>query len=428
MSRSRRRCAASASGKTDRAATKEGQCAPWPTGGLVRRGGRDPRHSLGPGFMVAASRGLSSALGFVSISPCTDESLGLAYKGARRGEAIGPPCPCWDADHKRGMRAHGLEGLASPVRDWFDDSFPYGPTPAQQLAWPITAAGEHLLLISPTGTGKTLAAFLAVIDRLYREYAAGSLAPGLRCVYVSPLRSLGYDIARNLANPLEGIGRRLGLSRGPVTIGVRTGDTSAYARRKLREQPPHLLITTPESLVLLLSQPVWHGHLRQVEHLIVDEVHALVPTKRGADLAVSLERCAALAERDPWRIGLSATCRTPDPVAHFLVGPSRNCRIVEAPPPEGSSIPELKIESLLRSGEAPQRGLTYRRLLRRLQRSLSEHRTTIVFANTRALTEKVTHDLRHGARSRRRQCRRTPLGARRESTSDDRGLAQGRST
>src|SRR3954469_22853059 len=177
--------------------------------------------------------------------------------------------------------------LTGPVRDWFAKAFPGGPTPAQRLAWLPIAAGGHLLLISPTGTGKTLAAFLAILDRLYREHEAGSLGTGLRCVYVSPLRSLGYDIERNLAEPLEGIRRILGLTWSPVRVGVRTGDTSAYQRRKLRDEPPHVLITTPESLSLLLSQAAWIETWRTVEHLIVDEVHALVPTKRGADLAVS---------------------------------------------------------------------------------------------------------------------------------------------
>src|SRR3954469_2801364 len=144
--------------------------------------------------------------------------------------------------------------LDGPVRDWFSAAFPGGPTPAQRLAWPTIAAGENLLLIASTGTGKTLAAFLAIIDRLLRERASGTLGPGLRCVYVSPLRSLGYDIERNLSGPLDEIRRAMGLETSPISVGVRTGDTSAGARRSLRTKPPHVLITTPESLSLLLSQ------------------------------------------------------------------------------------------------------------------------------------------------------------------------------
>jgi ATP-dependent Lhr-like helicase len=281
-----------------------------------------------------------------------------------------------------------------PVRDWFDAAFPGGPTPAQRRAWPAIAEGAHLLLVSPTGTGKTLAAFLAILDGLYHEHAEGTLAPGLRCVYVSPLRSLGYDIERNLSAPIEAIRQRLGLAESPVRIGVRTGDTSAHQRRKLRDEPPHLLITTPESLSLMLSQSAWHEHWRTVRHLVIDEVHALVPTKRGADLAVSLERLAARAERDPCRLGLSATCRPAEPVARFLVGPGRTCRVVEAPVPGGTPALELRVESLVKSDEGPHRGLSYRRLLRRLGQALGRNRTTVVFANTRAFTEKITHDLR----------------------------------
>jgi ATP-dependent Lhr-like helicase len=286
--------------------------------------------------------------------------------------------------------------LSGPVRAWFEQAFPEGPTPGQALAWPRIAAGEHVLLIAPTGTGKTLAAFLAVLDRLFREGEAGTLSPGLRCVYVSPLRSLNYDIERNLAAPLEEIARRLGLDASPIRVGVRTGDTSAYERRKLRDDPPHVLITTPESLSLLLSQRAWWAHWQTVEHLIVDEVHAMAPTKRGADLAVSIERVSALARRDPCRVGLSATCLADESITRFLVGPSRTCRVLEAPPPSGTPPSEFEVGSLIRPGEAPHRGLSYRRLLRRLRRIIDGHRTTVVFANTRAFAEKITHDLRSG--------------------------------
>jgi ATP-dependent Lhr-like helicase len=289
-----------------------------------------------------------------------------------------------------------LSALEGAVKSWFAQSFPCGPTPAQVLAWPAIASGENLLLVSPTGTGKTLAGFLAILDRLYREHTAGAIDPGLRCVYVSPLRSLGYDIERNLAEPLEAIRRTLGLDESPIRIGVRTGDTPAALRRQWRDEPPHILITTPESLALLLAQPSWNAHWSSVRHIIVDEVHALVPTKRGADLAVSLERLAAYAHKDPVRVGLSATCRPADPVARFLVGPTRACRIAEARPPKRALPIELTIESLIEPDEGPHRGLSYRRLLRRLAAVLAENRTTVVFANTRAFCEKITHDLRLG--------------------------------
>ena len=281
-------------------------------------------------------------------------------------------------------------------------AFPAGPTAAQRLAWPCIAAGEHLLLVSPTGTGKTLAGFLAILDRLFRSHAEGTLTSALRCIYISPLRSLGYDIERNLAIPLAAMEQLQGRGGNPIRVGVRTGDTSAHFRRKLRDEPPHILITTPESLSLLLSQASWGDHWHEVEHVLVDEVHSLVPTKRGADLAVTLERLAEQAKRDPCRIGLSATCRPAEPVARFLIGQTRTCRVAEAPLPPGTPPMEIEVETLLEPGEAPHRGLTYRRLIRRLRQVMQANRTTVIFANTRPFTEKITHDLRFDPRRRLR--------------------------
>jgi ATP-dependent Lhr-like helicase len=284
--------------------------------------------------------------------------------------------------------------LSGSVRAWFDEAFPCGPTPAQQLAWPLIAADEHVVLISPTGTGKTLAGFLAILDRLFRSHQAGALAPSLKCVYVSPLRSLNYDIERNLTSPLDEIRRRIGCDHSPVRVGVRTGDTSASERRKLWDHPPHLLITTPESLSLLLSQESWQVHWKTVEHIVVDELHALAPTKRGADLAVSLERLSSQCQRDPVRVGLSATCHPGETAARFLVGPTRTCRVVTARSPSGTPPARIEVESLIQPDESPHRGLSYRRLLKRLRRAVKGNRTTVVFANTRAFAEKLTHDLR----------------------------------
>ena len=280
---------------------------------------------------------------------------------------------------------------AKPVRSWFDREFPGGPTPAQSLAWPAIAARENVLLVSPTGTGKTLAAFLALLDRLHVEEEP---AGGLRCVYVSPLRSLAYDIERNLLGPLDAIRLAMGRDQPVVRVGVRSGDTSPRARKLLREKPPHILITTPESLSLMLAQQAWHPVWKSVEHIIVDEIHALAATKRGADLMASIERLAAKCDRDPSRIGLSATCRPAEVVAQFLVGPSRTCRVLQASRPEGDAPPDIRVESLIGRDEAPHRGLSYRRMLKSLRGHIHDHRTTVVFANTRALTEKITHDLR----------------------------------
>jgi ATP-dependent helicase Lhr and Lhr-like helicase len=314
------------------------------------------------------------------------------------------PALHWMLDHV--IDTDPLDALRGPAREWFARAFPAGPTAVQRLAWPAIAAAENLLLVSPTGTGKTLAAFLAILARLFREHAQGTLTPGPRCVYISPLRSLGYDIERNLTIPLDAISESLNLTDYPIKIGARTGDTSTLERKKLRDSPPHLLITTPESLSLLLSQAPWREAWRTVRHVIVDEVHALVPSKRGADLAASIERLSAFADVEPKRIGLSATCRPAEVVARFLVGPDRACRIIDigarlkdqstAAPTRLADL-KLDVESLIKPGEAAFRGLTYRRLLRKLASVIADHRTTIVFANTRAFAEKLTHDLRQMA-------------------------------
>ena len=222
-----------------------------------------------------------------------------------------------------------LEGLSEPVRAWFAASFPE-PTDAQAQAWPAIAAGEHTLLCAPTGSGKTLAAFLWALDDLGR---APSATAGVRVVYVSPLRALAVDVDKNLRGPLRGISlaaQRLGVPFAEPTIGVRTGDSSAQERRRLVREPPDILITTPESLYLMLTSQA-RETLAGVERVIVDEIHALAATKRGAHLALTLERLehhVRAAGREPHpgrdavvqRIGLSATQRPLEVVAGYLTG------------------------------------------------------------------------------------------------------------
>src|SRR5215210_5404633 len=211
-----------------------------------------------------------------------------------------------------------LQQFSPRVREWFEGAFE-APTPAQEQAWPAIATGEHVLISAPTGSGKTLAAFLWGLDRL----AGNPLPQGekrTRLVYVSPLKALSYDIERNLRAPLKGIG-------ADIDVAIRTGDTPQRERAAMRRKPPDVLITTPESLYLILTSQA-RSMLERVQWAIVDEIHAVASTKRGSHTALTLERLASFSEYQ--RIGLSATQTPLEEVGRFLVGPRRTCTIVDA--------------------------------------------------------------------------------------------------
>src|SRR5262247_2650727 len=208
------------------------------------------------------------------------------------------------------------------VAAWFERSFA-GPTPAQADAWPAIQAGRHVLIAAPTGSGKTLAAFLAAIDSLVHQGLAGSLQDETQVVYVSPLKALSNDIDRNLAAPLAGISaalRELGLPAVEIRTWVRTGDTTASERGRMARRPPHIVVTTPESLYLLLGSDSGRAMLKTTRTVIVDEIHALAANKRGSHLSLSLERLCALCPQPVLRIGLSATQKPIEAVASFLIG------------------------------------------------------------------------------------------------------------
>ena len=224
-----------------------------------------------------------------------------------------------------------LAPFSEPVRRWFEASFE-APTPAQAMGWPKIASGANTLICAPTGSGKTLAAFLWGIDRLALASPSGS-GQGVRIVYVSPLKALSYDIERNLRAPLKGIGAE-------ISVGLRTGDTPQRERQAMRRKPPDILITTPESLYLIMTSGA-REILTGAEAVIVDEIHAVAQSKRGAHLALTLERLSHLvtrrtAARDVQRIGLSATQRPLERIARFLVGPRRECEIADAGKPQGA--------------------------------------------------------------------------------------------
>ena len=306
-----------------------------------------------------------------------------------------------------------LDSFHPLVRQWFLSRFD-GPTEPQVQGWPAIAAGEHTLIAAPTGSGKTLAAFLVCIDRLFRQWLEGTLPDGIDVVYVSPLKALSNDIERNLRVPLmeiRDLAAENGLSGLPIRVAVRTGDTPASERQSMLRKPPHILVTTPESLYLLLTSAKSRDKLRTVRTVIVDEIHALARDKRGSHLALTLERLETLCDQKPTRIGLSATQKPMEEIAQFLTGsrhtpcavgvddeqdgtrsmPTTACHIINI----GHSrqldlaieVPPSELEAVC---SAEQWGEIYDRLVQLIQ----SHRSTLVFVNTRRLAERVALRLR----------------------------------
>ncbi len=300
------------------------------------------------------------------------------------------------------MDAEALARFSGPTRAWFSTSFA-APTAAQAGAWASISAGHHTLVVAPTGSGKTLGAFLWSIDKLASGPPPEDALRRCRVVYVSPLKALAVDVERNLRSPLIGIGHaaeRLGLPRPELTVAVRSGDTPPDERRRFAKAPADILITTPESLFLLLTSSAREA-LRGVRTVIVDEVHAVAGTKRGAHLAVSLDRLDALAEAPAQRIGLSATVRPVEEVARFLAG-GRPVQVV-APPPDKRwdlsvvvGVPDLAALGGPPGGAAgpgagdPRRASIWPHVEERIVDLIESHRSTLVFANSRRLAERLT--------------------------------------
>ena len=279
------------------------------------------------------------------------------------------------------------------VADWFVSRFG-SPTEPQEQGWPHILAGRTTLISAPTGSGKTLAAFLACIDRLVRKAVAGHLSDRTEVLYVSPLKALGNDIQKNLEIPLGEIlelaGER-GLLMPEIRTAVRTGDTLMPERRAMLKRPPHILVTTPESLYILLTSERSRAVLRDVETVIVDEIHAVADDKRGAHLALSLERLEALTYRRPVRIGLSATQKPIEEVAHFLTGTGRPDPIIvdvghKRKLDVGIEVPPMPLGPVA-SNEM------WDTIYDRLVELVKQHRSTLVFVNTRRMAERIAHQL-----------------------------------
>ena len=293
------------------------------------------------------------------------------------------------------MSTDPLRNFSEPTRHWFAGTFA-APTPAQAQAWAAIAAGEHTLVIAPTGSGKTLAAFLSAIDGLVarpdtgeQEHSDRGIGKATRVLYVSPLKALAIDVERNLRTPLAGIARiaaRDGDTVPDITVGVRSGDTPPARRRELVTHPPDILITTPESLFLMLTSAA-RQTLTGVRTVIVDEVHAVAATKRGAHLAVSLERLDALLDTPAQRIGLSATVRPAEEVARFLTGAGRPARIVA--PPTAKTF-DLSVQVPVPDMTELADNTIWPDVENRIVDLIGAHNSTIVFVNSRRLTERLT--------------------------------------
>jgi ATP-dependent Lhr-like helicase len=293
-----------------------------------------------------------------------------------------------------------LDRFSPATREWFEGAFA-APTPAQLGAWEAISSGSHALVVAPTGSGKTLAAFLWAIDQLASKPAPD---PGhrTRVLYISPLKALGVDVERNLRAPLVGVtqtARRLGVAVPSVTVGVRSGDTTPGDRRLLARTPPDILITTPESLYLMLTSAA-RETLVGVDTVIVDEVHAVAATKRGAHLALSLERLDALLPTPTQRIGLSATVRPLEEVARFLGGRAP-VTIVQPPAAKTFDLSVVvPVDDMMEPGvvetqgqqgaSAEATGSIWPHVEERIVDEILEHRSTIVFANSRRLAERLT--------------------------------------
>ena len=285
-----------------------------------------------------------------------------------------------------------LSGFHPLIADWFASSVGT-PTDVQVQAWPAIQSGQDALIAAPTGSGKTFAAFLSSIDQLFKQALNCELDDRTQVLYVSPLKALSNDIQKNLQQPLAAIGQaalQAGLLMPELRVLVRTGDTPMADRQQMLRRPPHILVTTPESLFILLTAEKSRRLLQTVRTVIVDEIHAIAPNKRGAHLALSLERLEALTLTKPQRIGLSATQRPIELVARFLAGDRPLPTVIDVGHKRrmdvGIEVPKDELSAVVTNA-------IWSDIYDRVAELVRAHRTTLVFVNTRRLAERVSHHL-----------------------------------
>ncbi|MBT04929.1 MAG: hypothetical protein CMA92_04085, partial [Euryarchaeota archaeon] len=293
-----------------------------------------------------------------------------------------------------------FEKLCQPVRNWFRDKFPDFTAP-QKLAIPSIMDGDHLLLCSPTGSGKTLTAFLTIIDDLVRRAMDGKLDNKVYCLYISPIKALANDIQKNLIGPLTELEEKYlpDRAQGKIRVGLRTGDTPQSERQKMLRKPPHILITTPESMAIAISSPKFQPIVSEVKWIIIDEMHSLVPTKRGVHLALTISLLDTILQNPVQRIGISATMEPLETVAEYLVASDDRETRNSGQPVKIAKISgarELDLDILLCSPKFSE--LSVMKVLEMnvemIADLISAHTTTLVFANTRKMTETLVQKLR----------------------------------
>lgn len=284
--------------------------------------------------------------------------------------------------------------LDSDISKWFGDKYP-DFTPPQKYSVKLVSENKSILISSPTGTGKTLSAFLGVINRLVKYSKAGKLENRVYAIYISPLRALGNDIEKNLETPLreiEEVIRKNGNKIDKIRHGVRTGDTTSYEKQKMNHKAPHILITTPESLAIMLAAPKFREKLMGVESVVIDEIHALAENKRGTHLSLSLERLEELCDKPFTRIGLSATVSPLEDVAKYLVGNERECKVVNVTYKRERDLKVIAPEKDPLNSSAAE---SHNALYKVIEGIVRDNRTTLIFTNTRAGTESVVMNLKN---------------------------------